>query len=1663
MTTSTQVSELKINKLTKQQYEGIQNPSPTELYFVTDDSGITSNDVTTALGYTPQNSATAVTHTASTAVGNSTTPVYINSSGVATALSYSLAKSVPADAVFTDTTYSAFTGADGSSAGTSGLVPAPTATDNTKFLKGDGTWASPAGVTVDQSYDPTSANAQSGVAIAGAGFITGINSSDVTTALGYTPYDSSNPSGYTSNVGTVTKVNNTSPDSSGNVSLTIPTTTDSITSGSSAALTSGGAYTNLVTAVAAHSTDANKINVTKAGSTSTITINDVAHATSADSATSATTASKLGSADKGSATQPIYLSGGTPTACTYSLAKSVPADAVFTDTTYSAFIGADGTTAGTSGLVPQPSATDNTKYLKGDGTWATPPSATVDQSYDPTSANAQSGVAIAGAGFLTQHQDISGKMDNTNPTGTGSFSLNRKSGSTVGTRSVAICYNTSASGQNTFAAGNGTSATGDNSFVAGYQSQANAGQAVAFGRNNIAGYTNQTVVGKYNNNKSSTVFEVGWGTSTDVRSNAFEVYQDGTISTDNGTTKVKLENVVTSVNNTAPVSGNVSLTIPTTTDSVTSGSSAALTSGGAYTNVVRRLSSSAATGSASQGVYVDASGQVQACDAVTSTYSSTGTAPVNGTAVKSAIDSAISSVYKPAGSIAFANRPTLSASVLGNVYNITDDFTTTADFVEGAGKKYSAGTNIVVINTGTSQSPVYKFDVLGNFVDLSGYQLAETAVTHTKNTAAGDSTTPVYINSSGVATALSYTIAKSVPSDAVFTDTTYSVFTGANGTSAGTAGLVKAPAATDNTKYLKGDGTWATVDALPTQTGNSGKYLTTNGSAASWVSLSIPTAISDLTDDTATTPIDKADYATSAGTASSATTASTLGSADVGSATQGIYLDDGTPKACTYTVSKSVPSDAVFTDTDTKVTQNVSSTNSTYPILLCPTANATTNQGATTSIFASGVKVNPSTKTITATTFDGNATTATTASKLGSADKGSATQPIYLSGGTPTACTYTLAKSVPSDAVFTDTTYSVFTGANGTTAGTAGLVKAPGATDNTKFLKGDGTWATPPSATVDQSYSSTSTNAQSGTAVAQAVSGLQSASTAVTHTASTSVGDSTTPVYIASDGTATALSYTIAKSVPSNAVFTDTNTLMTQNVSSTDSTYPILLCPTANATANQGAKTGIFASGVKVNPSTSTVSATTFSGNLTGNVTGNVTGNCSGSSGSCTGNAATATSATTASKLGSADVGSATQGIYLDDGTPKACTYTVSKSVPSDAVFTDTNTLMTQNVSSTNATYPILLCPTANATANQGAKTGIFASGVKVNPSTSTISATFSGNLTGNVTGNVTGNCSGSSGSCTGNAATATSATSADTASKLGSSNVGSATQPIYLSAGTATACTYTLGKSVPSDAVFTDNDTKYTAGSSNSTSKLFLVGATAQGTAASNAQAKTTYSNSAVYEQNGYLYATTPAATTNDTTVATTKFVKDQGYTSNAGTITGITMNGSSMGTSGVVDLGTVITSHQDITGKANTSMNNLSSDGKLVIDGIWTIRQIDLITSSTVIGSKTTKEYTITPTNIPADGQIYEVLWSFDGQTSATSGQTSAIYVGSDLINVEAYRAVAATPRTNAAINYAACGTMLIGTDRKIKIRQSESYNTQINNFRIYAIRRIGTNPTA
>ena len=93
------------------------------------------------------------------------------------------------------------------------------------------------------------------------------------------------------------------------------------------------------------------------------------------------------------------------------------------------------------------------------------------------------------------------------------------------------------------------------------------------------------------------------------------------------------------------------------------------------------------------------------------------------TEVDAKIAAKISSTYKAAGSVAFAALPTLAAAIEGNVYNISDEFTTTEDFVEAAGTKYPAGTNIVCIKVGEA----YKWDVLAGFVDLSAYETADAA------------------------------------------------------------------------------------------------------------------------------------------------------------------------------------------------------------------------------------------------------------------------------------------------------------------------------------------------------------------------------------------------------------------------------------------------------------------------------------------------------------------------------------------------------------------------------------------------------------------------------------------------------------------------------------------------------------------------------------------------------------------------------------------------------------------------------------------------------------------------------------------------------------------------------------------------------------------------
>lgn len=100
-------------------------------------------------------------------------------------------------------------------------------------------------------------------------------------------------------------------------------------------------------------------------------------------------------------------------------------------------------------------------------------------------------------------------------------------------------------------------------------------------------------------------------------------------------------------------------------------------------------------------------------------------------ATMSDVESAQVGALKPKGSVTFANLPQLTAANLNNMYNVTDAFTTTADFVEGAGKSYPAGTEVAIINNGTDQNPDYKYSAMGGVVDMSAYWTSTTGVNNT--------------------------------------------------------------------------------------------------------------------------------------------------------------------------------------------------------------------------------------------------------------------------------------------------------------------------------------------------------------------------------------------------------------------------------------------------------------------------------------------------------------------------------------------------------------------------------------------------------------------------------------------------------------------------------------------------------------------------------------------------------------------------------------------------------------------------------------------------------------------------------------------------------------------------------------------------------------------
>lgn len=221
-----------------------------------------------------------------------------------------------------------------------------------------------------------------------------------------------------------------------------------------------------------------------------------------------------------------------------------------------------------------------------------------------------------------------------------------------------------------------------------------------------------------------------------------------------------------------------------------------------------------------------------------------------------------------------------------------------------------------------------------------------------------------------------------------------------------------------------------------------------------------------------------------------------------GSATQPVYFSDGKPVATTYTLGKSVPASAVFTDTNTwrGVQNNLTSdatdqslsaaqgkvlkglvdgkapashTHSQYydstisrtkgTVLAAP---ASANGGATfRTLTKSDVGLGSVDNTADSTKSVKYATSAGSATKATNDTKDQAIT-SYIRGLSVSGRTITFTKGDGTTGTITtqdtNTTYGIFKGATTSEAGSTGLVIAPVAGNANRYLRSDGTWAVPP-------------------------------------------------------------------------------------------------------------------------------------------------------------------------------------------------------------------------------------------------------------------------------------------------------------------------------------------------------------------------------------------------------------------------------------------------------------------------------------------------------------------------------------------------------------------------------------------------------------------------
>ena len=730
----------------------------------------------------------------------------------------------------------------------------------------------------------------------------------------------------------------------------------------------------------------------------------------------------------------------------FTVGKSVPSNAVFTDTTYS------NVTSATAGLAPA-GGSGTTKYLRQDGSWQVPPDNNTTYG-NMTSATA--GLAPAGGSGTTKYlrQDGTWQVPPDNNTTYPSFSTASNGLVNKPTNATTAAY---LKGNNTWAIPTasevGAIATTAKGAANGVAELDSSGKVPS---TQLPSYVDDVIEGYYYNEK----FYKEAAHTTEIPGESGKIYVD--LSTDK----------------TYRWGGSSFVVI-------------------SETLALGETSSTAYRGDRGKIAY-DHSQAAHAPSNAQPNQNAFSNVKVGSTTI--AADTTTDTIELVAGS-----NVTLTPDATNDKVTITATDTTYSNMTSataGLAPAGGSGTTKYLRQDGTWAIPPDNNTTYtnGTGLSLSGntFSINQNASTVAYATNAGSATSAANAtcatNSSSVG---GFTVGKSVPANAVFTDTTY-----ANVTSAA-AGLAPA-GGSGTTKYLRQDGSWqvppdnnttygnmtsAAAGLAPAGGSGTTKYLRQDGS---W---QVP-------------PNDNTTYDLSAYINNVTTSGS--GNAVTGFTKSGNTLT--LKKDTTFPTSNTTYADMTTAEysTGTSTTTRVLSPKRLKEIFGMSTASSATN--AASANYA---------------TSAGNATCATNSSTAEYAiNAGSATNAASVGG-------FTVGKSVPSNAVFTDTTYAVVsTTANGL---------APKVTSTSGFLKGDGTWATPANTTYsDMTTAEFNTGTSTTTRVLspkrlKEIFGLATASSAT---------NSSTAEYAINAGSATNASsvggFTVGKSVPSNAVFTDT-------------------------------------------------------------------------------------------------------------------------------------------------------------------------------------------------------------------------------------------------------------------------------------------------------------------------------------------------------------------------------------------------------------------------------------------------------------------------------------------------------------------------------------------